>query len=92
MVHCAVLSHTYDPQCVQQNVFRECIRQQEIQYSASCFEACCRISFCLGADAAGCTTLAEWKQQGRRNCLQCVAKQIEKKSFKGPEGSILYLE
>lgn len=70
MVHCVVLSQRYDPLCVQQNVVSgECIRQQEIQYSASCYEACCRIPFCLEADAAGCTSLVEWKHQGRKNCL-----------------------
>lgn len=84
MVHCAVLSQVCDPLCVQQNVLSERIRQQEIQYSASCFEACCRISFCLEADAAGCTALAEWKQQGRKtacNAWQSKLKRSQKEAL-----------
>lgn len=75
MVYCVVLSQIYDPVCVQQNVVSgDCTRQQEIQYSASCYEACCSISFCLEADAAGCTSLAEWKEQGRKKLLVMCGK------------------
>lgn len=71
MVHCVVLSQVYDPLCVQQNALRECIRQQEIQYSASCFEACCRSSFCLEADAAGCTVQQSGSSKGGKLLVSC---------------------
>lgn len=83
MVHCVVLSQVCDTLCVQQNVLRECIRQQEIQYNASSFEACCRSSFCLEADAAGCTALPEWKQQGRKTACNAWHRKLKRSQKEG---------